>query len=430
MSSKTFVAPLVLLFVLCSLPLTANAQGAAPAFALHDGDRVTFYGDSITNQREYTEDVEEYVLTRFPAWKVSFHNAGVGGDKVSGGGAGPIDLRLDRDVFAWHPNVVSVMLGMNDFYYRSDEPGIYSTYTDGYRHLVDSLKKNVSGAHITLIEPSPYDDVTRKSSGNNDVLLKYSAFVAQLAQENGAQVADFNTPVTDVLKAINSASPALAPQVIPDRVHPEQGGHWVMAESLLKIWQAPSLVTSVAIDAGIKPTADAANTSVTDLTRAKGKTTAKISWTQADKALPLPFPPTEIDPVLALVLKYSDVVAALDQETLKVSSLNAGSYDLLIDGRKIGSFTAAQLAGGINLATMETPMLEQSLLVAFDTEKVNLLESQRFQIIRGTATPEQLATAQALADAYPVAVARQRADAQPLTHHYELVLTSPAPTGK
>jgi hypothetical protein len=79
---------------------------------------------------------------------------------------------------------------------------------------------------------------------------------------------------------------------------------------------------------------------------------------------------------------------------------------------------------------METPMLEQSLLVAFDTEKVNLLESQRFQIIRGTATPEQLATAQALADAYPVAVARQRADAQPLTHHYELVLTSPAPTGK
>ena len=430
MSFKTFAVPVILLFVLCSLPLTANAQAAAPAFALHDGDRVTFYGDSITNQREYTEDVEEYVLTRFPAWKVSFHNAGVGGDKVSGGGAGPIDLRLDRDVFAWHPNVVSVMLGMNDFYYRSDEPGIYSTYTDGYRHLVDSLKKNVPGVHITLIEPSPYDDVTRKSSGNNDVLLKYSAFVAQLAQENGAQVADFNTPVTDVLKAINSASPALAPQVIPDRVHPEQGGHWVMAESMLKIWQAPSLVTSVDINAGVKPTAEAVNTAVTGLTREKGKITAKVSWTQADKALPLPFPPSELDPVLALVLKYSDVVAALDQETLKVSALTAGSYDLVIDGRKIGSFTAAQLAGGINLATMDTPMLEQALLVAFDTEKVNLLESQRFQIIRGTATPEQLATAQALADAYPAAVARQRADAQPLTHHYELVLVSPAPTGK
>ena len=98
MSSRNLAVPTVLLLALCSLPLVANAQGAASAFALHDGDRVTFYGDSITNQREYTEDVEEYVLTRFPSWKVSFHNAGVGGDRVSGGGAGPIDLRLDRDV--------------------------------------------------------------------------------------------------------------------------------------------------------------------------------------------------------------------------------------------------------------------------------------------------------------------------------------------
>jgi hypothetical protein len=202
-----------------------------------------------------------------------------------------------------------------------------------------------------------------------------------------------------------------------------------MAESLLKSWQAPSLVTSVAIDAGIKPAAEAVNTAVTDLTRNKGKITSKISWTQADKALPLPFPPSEIDPVLALVLKHSDVVAALDQETLKVSALTSGSYDLLIDGRKIGSFTAAQLAGGINLSTMDTPMLEQALLVAYDTEKVNFLESQRFQIIRWSATPEQ-GTAQALADAYPVAVARQRADAQPRMHHYELDLASPAPTGK
>ncbi len=430
MSSKAFIMPVVLLLALFSLLIATNAQGTAPAFTLHDGDRVTFYGDSITNQREYTEDVEVYFLTRFPGLKVEFHNAGVGGDRVTGGGAGPIDLRLDRDVFAWHPNVVTIMLGMNDFYYRPDEPGIYSTFTNGYRHLVDSLKKNDPGVHITLIEPSPYDDVTRKSSGNNDVLLKYSAFVAQLAQEEGAQVTDFNTPVTDVLKAINAASPALAQQVIPDRVHPEQGGHWIMTESLLKTWHAPSLVTSVAIDAGGKPSANASNTAVTDLTRAKGKITTKISWTQADKALPLPFPASEVDPVLALVLKNSDVVAALDQETLQVRSLTPGSYDLLIDSRKVGGFTDAQLASGINLATMETPMLEQSRVVAFDTEKVNFLESQRFQIVRGSATPEQLVTAQALSDAYPIAVARQRADAQPLTHHYDLVQSSPGPMNK
>jgi lysophospholipase L1-like esterase len=428
-NSIILAAPAVLLLVLCNLPFTAHAQSAAPAFALQDGDRVTFYGDSITDQRQYTEDVEEYVLTRYPMWKIYFHNAGVGGDRVSGGSAGPIDLRLDRDVFAWHPDVITVMLGMNDFYYRPDEPGIYSTYTDGYRRLVESLKKNDPDARITLIEPSPYDDVTRASSGYNAVLLKYSAFVAQLAKEQGTQVTDFNTPLVAVLKAINTASPALAPQVIPDRVHPQQGGHWIMAESLLKSWQAPSLVTSVVIDAD-RLSAKAANTAVTDLTHPERRNSNKVSWTQADKALPLPFPPPDVDPVLALVLQNSDLVAALDQETLKVLNLTPGMYDLLIDGRKVGSFTSGQLEDGINLATMETPMLEQARLVAFDTEKVNQLEAQRFAIVRGFATAEQLATAQALGDAYPIAVDRQRADAQPLAHHYDLVMTMPAPTGK
>jgi lysophospholipase L1-like esterase len=409
------------------LTSAGHAQDAAAGFALRDGDRVTFYGDSITEQRQYTEDVEEFVLTRYPAWKVSFHNAGVGGDKVSGGWAGPIDLRLDRDVFAWRPDVVTIMLGMNDFYYRPDQPGIFSTYTDGYKHLIDALQKNNPQVRLTLIQPSPYDDVTRDptiAGGLNAVLLKYSAFVAQLAQDRGAQVADFNSPVTAVLKAVNDESPALAQQIIPDRVHPQQGGHWVMATSLLKTWHAPSLVTSVVINATVKPSVTASNTEVTDLTRANGKVTSKITWTQADKALPLPLPPPEVDPVLALTLKHSDIVAALDQETLQVKALDAGAYDLLIDGRKVDRFSADQLATGINLATMETPMLEQSRLVAFDTEKVNNLESARFNLIYASSTAEQSLTAKALATAYEQGVERQRADAQPRICHYELVLAA------
>jgi hypothetical protein len=286
---------------------------------------------------------------------------------------------------------------------------------------------------ITLIQPSPYDDITRDPrfpGGANAVLLKYSDFVAQLAQERHTQIADFNTPLTSIMKVINREVPQLAQQVIPDRVHPQQGGHWIMAESLLKNWQAPSLVTSVSIDAGAVPSFDAANTQVSELVRTKGKITGRTSWTQTDRALPLPFPPAEVDPVLALVLKYSDIVATLDQETLLVHALTTGTYDLLIDGRKIGSFSSDDLASGINLATMETPMLEQARLVAFETEKVNNLESARFGIINGSVTDEQSITAQALAGAYKNAVDRQRADARPLIHHYELVLTSPPPASR
>ncbi len=430
MNSRPYAASAALLFLTCNLAGIGHSQGAPSNFALHDGDRVTFYGDSITEQREYTEDVEEYVLTRYPGWQVHFHNAGVGGDKVSGGWAGPINLRLDRDVFAWHPDVITIMLGMNDFYYRPDEAGIYSTFTEGYTRLVASIQHNNPSVRITLIQPSPYDDVTREPTfpgGGNGVLLKYSAFLAQLAEERHTKIADFNAPVVAALKKINAESPQLAQQILPDRVHPQQGGHWIMAESLLKSWQAPSLVTSVTIDAGTSPAAQTANTDVTDLVRPKGKIASRISWTEMDRALPLPFPPSELDPVVGLVLKYSDIITALDQETLQVHGLSNGIYDLLIDGRKIASVNSDDLVSGINLATSDTPMLEQARLVAWDTEKVNNLESARFSIINTSVTAEQSITASALASAYKTAVERQHADAHPLVHHYELVLQNPPP---
>src|SRR5580692_6100927 len=88
--------------------------GASPEFHVHDGDTVVFYGDSITNQRLYTVFTETYVLTRFPQLHVNFVHSGWSGDRVSGGGNGPIDLRLDRDVFAYGATVITIMLGMND----------------------------------------------------------------------------------------------------------------------------------------------------------------------------------------------------------------------------------------------------------------------------------------------------------------------------
>src|SRR6266849_9052921 len=83
---------LVLLF--STLGGMARAQGG---FALKEGDRVVFYGDSITDQRLYTTFVEDYVVTRFPHEKIRFVHSGWGGDRVTGGGGGPIDVRLDRD---------------------------------------------------------------------------------------------------------------------------------------------------------------------------------------------------------------------------------------------------------------------------------------------------------------------------------------------
>src|SRR6476661_8126613 len=92
--------------------LFCAAACAQTAFHLKPGDTVVFYGDSITDQRLYTTFVETYAVTRFPKMNVTFVHSGWGGDKVSGGGGGPVDLRLKRDVLAYKPTVVTVMLGM------------------------------------------------------------------------------------------------------------------------------------------------------------------------------------------------------------------------------------------------------------------------------------------------------------------------------
>jgi lysophospholipase L1-like esterase len=103
--------------------------------------QVVFYGDSITDQRLYTTFVETYVVTRFPQMKVTFVHSGWGGDRVTGGGGGPIDLRLQRDVVAYKPNVMTIMLGMNDGSYRAFDKPIFDTYASGYQHIVESVTK-------------------------------------------------------------------------------------------------------------------------------------------------------------------------------------------------------------------------------------------------------------------------------------------------
>ncbi len=232
----------------------AGSATAGSDFYLHDGDTVVFYGDSITHQRLYTVFTEAYILTRFPQLHVRFIHSGYSGDRVSGGLGGTIDERIERDIpSAYNPTVVTVMLGMNDGEYRPYDAAIFNKYAKGYRYLIKKLKTELPEARLTLLEPSPYDDVTRPPAfpgGYNGVLLRYGESVSSLARIQGAAVADLNSPRGDLhYSAANQVSTEAALDLIPDRVHPSPGIHMIMAEALLKAWHAPSIVTRVEIDA-------------------------------------------------------------------------------------------------------------------------------------------------------------------------------------
>ncbi|MGC9258693.1 MAG: GDSL-type esterase/lipase family protein [Phycisphaerae bacterium] len=393
-----------IIFQFLQAPETAAADVEADdgppspqGFFLKNGDRVVFYGDSITEQRFYTTDVEMYVRTRFPDLHVRFVNSGVGSDTVRGNWAGGVNLRLKRDVFAFKPDVVAIMLGMNDGGGGgSIDPVLFQNYKNGYEHIIQSLKSHLPGVRIVLIAPSPFDDVTmppQPPNGYNATLIRFGQFLKNLAAKDHLAYANFNRPLVNVLEKAEKINPQLAQQIIPQRVHPAANGQLVMAEALLKAWNAPATISDVDINAGNKSVSQSTNTTVSALSEAKGS----ISWTQKDQALPLPImdlhenwpqfppilapvganvsqfsrslwmPPTPnwnyTNRVTALVVKLCGFYHNLDSETLRVTGLVAPRYTLQINGQWIGDFSKQNLAVGVNLARYDTPMMAQAYSV-------------------------------------------------------------------
>jgi len=400
-------------FALLLAPPALRAQG----FALQDGDRVVFYGDSITQDGQYARAVEMYVATRFPEWTVSFQNAGVGGDKVTGGWAGAVDVRLDRDVIAYKPTVVTVMLGMNDGNYKAFDQATFDAYAQGYKRIVSRLKEALPGVRLTLIQPSPFDDVTRPPNfpeGYNSVLKKYGAFVQELGKAEGATVVDLNTPVVDGLLKVNKTNQPLARQLVPDRVHPGGAGHLVMGAALLRAWGAPPTVTRVEIDGSAARLVRAENADVTGLA-AKGP---YLEWTQNDKALPLPIGFKDAEVELAELAGVG--LETIDQQVLKITGLT-GRCEVLIDGAVVGKFTGGELAAGVNLALHETAMTKQAQPVrwhAGDRHGVELVRRQLLVAAGSDAKMQDAAGALAALDAKMQQ--ERRTAAKPSSRHYEV----------
>lgn len=418
---------------LCVLIFLASAMLAfgADAFYLKPADTVVFYGDSITDQRLYTVLTETFVLTRYPKLNATFIHSGWGGDKVTGGGGGPIDLRLQRDVLAYHPTVMTIMLGMNDGHYRPETPDNDKVYFDGYQHIVDTMLKDDPGIRITLIQPSPYDDVTRPPTfpgGYNAVLLNFSKWIANYGQQKQLTVADFNSPMVAMLQRANATDPANAQKILPDRVHPSVSGHLVMAEQLLKAWNARPLVSSVFIDAsGNMPKLQFSDfAQISDLKGGNG-----IQWTEQDNALPLPFAEWTSGgngTLMNLVIHSSDVTEALNQEPLRVTGLKPGNYTLLIDGTNVGNFSSADFANGVNLALLNTPMSQQANEVYQLTIAHATIHNDRWRNIQVPlakySLPQTKTAMDSLDQLEAAVVAKQRETAQPRAHTFQLVPTT------
>ena len=420
--SVTTILLTLQLLILLSAPFAALAQDRS--FYLRNDDRVVFYGDSITERASYISFVEAYVITRFPNLNVRFINSGWAGDWVVGGGGGKADQRLARDVVANKPTVATFMLGMNDAAYQDYDAAFFDVYAKGYEHLLGAIRQSLPNLRITLLEPSPFDDVTRppqyalRDGGYNKVIVRYGQFVRELARREHVEVIDMNRPLVAVLEKANQTDPVLAKEIIPDRIHPSPAGGLVMAAAILEAWNAPAIVSWVEIDGSHARVQRLENARITDLHKKP-----ILSWTQEDDALPMPF--DSKDGVLALVLRSSNIADALDRELLRVTGLTEPRYALKIDGEEVGAWTREDLAQGVNLAVVATPMLKQSLGVyAFSARlhSVRMAGWQGVQVALQDEKSAHVSEAVAALDALENELVEQRKSAAaPKAHHYELL---------
>ena len=338
----------------------------APRVELKDGDSFVFLGDSITHQCLYTQYVEDYIYTRFPQKRIRFHNAGVGGDV-----ANDALVRFDEDVAAYRPNVVTILLGMNDGRYRPYDQAVFDTYQEGMNKLLDRIQG--LEAKAVPMTPTMHDARaarmgTRPSEPRdtyyNGVLSLYGTWLREVAQQRGLGFVDMYSPLNNHTMEQRRTQPNWT--MIKDAVHPDPAGQLVMAAALITDLFPKTQVGSVVLSK--KPDgswgAATGNGKVSEL---EGNEEG-LRFTMLTNSLPWVVPADAAEG-----FKLTSAGHRLSNEKLTARNLPAGKYEVRIDGKSIGQWTEGQLAFGVEIElNAETPQYAQARQVAELNQRRNI----------------------------------------------------------
>jgi lysophospholipase L1-like esterase len=376
--------------------LAAGALGAD--FFIHDGDRVVFLGDSITEQRLYTTYIEAYALTRHPHWKLWFRNVGWGGDtswlrqrshpdeaKLFAADDSAqqkmvedsVKHGLERDVLPLKPTAVTIKFGMNDHSYQAFREDIFKAYVRSQTELAEVLKAH--GAREAFLTPQPIEDKRPDPDADirNQSLRKFSDGLKEVTAKEGEVFVDQFDPYMAMLLRERPNNPTSFVGG-GDAVHPGPIGHTVMAWAILKGLSASSLVSSVELDV---PTLKIKTEGCQAKDLLVNATT--VSFEREDEALPMP-----IDEKATAALKLAPILQDLDRYELQVTGLPPGNYQLSIDSEPAGKASNEQLAKGWNLATQAGPISKQTQRLLSLVFQKNTLFFNRWRNVQLYNLPE------------------------------------------
>jgi len=349
-------------------PIGAIVPAPARGLGLKDGDRFIFIGDSITHQCRYTQFVENFFYTRYPNIRLHFRNAGVGGDRAQ-----DALNRFEEDIAAFEPTHATILLGMNDGAYRDFDKATFDTYAKGMTELLgklEALKVKIIIMSPTMFDHQAFEQMVAQNPARsknktptnyNGVLAYYGKWLQEVARTRGHRFADLFGPLNTLTVEQRRLNKDFT--LIPDAIHPEMDGALIMAYSLLQQTGETGGILSAGVrlaNGKWKPLSPL----VTDIGGEPGRS---VTYTVAQKALPW----TEIEdaPIASRLLSLGHRAS---QESHVVVGLQAGRYDLKINGRKVGTFDEKMLGVHAEIENMPaSPTYQQAMKIIELNKKRN-----------------------------------------------------------
>lgn len=209
--------------------------------SLKPGSVILFQGDSITDAGRVKEKqvpnstgcfgsgyallAAAYLLNTRANQNYTIYNKGISGNKVF-----QLADRWQKDCFDLNPQVLSVLIGVNDFWHKLEGryDGTAERYENDYRQLLTLTKKMLPDVKLIIGEPFA---VLGCSAVNEKWFPEFDAYrvaAQKLATEFGAVFIPYQT----IFNEAQNYAPGR--YWTGDGVHPSMAGISLMAEAWLK----------------------------------------------------------------------------------------------------------------------------------------------------------------------------------------------------
>ncbi len=202
---------------------------------------IVFQGDSVTDcNRSYETEIPNWALgcgyvaiaagqlTADNPEQIAVYNRGVSGNRIV-----EVYSRWKRDTLNLRPDVISLLIGVNDTWRRFDsndgiEPERYEVL---YRMLLEWTRKELPETKLVLISPFALETGVVTSEWLEE-LAERGKIVRKLSEEFGTEFID-GQKLFDDLTAFGPAN-----FWTPDGVHPAIAGHTRLAQAWLELYKS------------------------------------------------------------------------------------------------------------------------------------------------------------------------------------------------